>query len=511
MKRTISFIIALLLVFGGAAMFVGCGNTKVPNSETDLQISFWKAGFGDTYMKQIIEAFETKHPEYNVIFDSSSDGFVYANTITQGSSNTVDLYCTSVIDQPYKEYAEPLDDILSCTVEGESVTIGNKLIPEVKDGLKFPDGHYYGLSYSGALEGIVYNQTIIDGVKYKVPRTTNELADLVTNLANDADLKDTTKPFIHFKLGGYWNRVYKVWQAQYDGLDYYYNTFFTLSKDGVSPSKDVITATDGRKAALDVLGSIIREDTVVSGSNALVYTNAQTMFMNGSAAMMVTGNWLVNEMKSNTEATATDLKMMKTPVISSIRHRTPSIESDYELRYLIDAIDAAGSISEIALSGENYDVTEEDLNAVYEARNLMSSNFDGEVFIIPEYSNAKAAAKEFIKFYYSDEAIRIFANNTHSASPARLSSGSIDTADWLDFEKTAIELTQTSIPVLQEAVPYRNVLFTEGGLNAYGKTEVIAAFFAESRDRKTADVLWSEAVSYFNNNWNTFLQNAGLR
>lgn len=509
MKKIISVILAMMLSVGAAAAFAGCSNTQVANSETDIQIAFWKSGFGDEYMKATVGAFKKEYPQYNVIFEPSTDGFVFSNTIELGADyNTIDLYATSVIDQPYHEYAEPLDDILTDTIEGESKPIGEKMIPEIRDGMKYTDGHYYGLSYSGALEGIVYNKEIIDGVKYKVPRTTQELEYLVYNLMDDPDLKNV-KPFIHFSGGGYWNRVYKTWQVQYDGLDYYYNTFLTLNDGTTAPSKSVITKEDGRLKALEVLDRIISTDSVVAGSNGLVYTNAQTMFMNGSAVMMVTGNWLVNEMKSNTEATATDLKMMKTPVISSIRDKTTTIASDTELCALIDAIDAADSKESVALQGEGYDVNQADLDRIYEARNLMSSNFDGHAFIIPEYSNAKEAAKDFIKFCYSDEAIRIFCEYTHSAYPVSLSTGTIDTSNWLEFEKTAVELTENSIPILQEAVPYRSVLYTYGGLKPYGTADIIGSMSVE-QDRKDASALWADALKHFDS-WDTFLSNAGLK
>ena len=140
----------------------------------------------------------------------------------------------------------------------------------------------------------------------------------------------------------------------------------------------------------------------------------------------------------------------------------------------------------------------------------MSSNFDGHLFVIPEYSNATEAAKEFVKFCYSDEAIRIFSQYTHSMHPARLSTGSLDTTGWLDFELTAKALTEKAVPLLQEAAPYRSVLFTKGALRPFGKTEPIGALSVE-KGRSNAGKLWNDAVSYYNSNWSDFLSNAGLQ
>lgn len=515
LKRILSIITAAFLVFAGGAL-AGCKKKQAPNSESDLQISFWVSGFGEQYMRSIVAEFEKEYPQYAVNFEPTVDGFTFANNIELGGDyNTVDLYCTSVIDQPYDAFAEPLNDLLDDkAAEGESKTIAEKMIPEVLAGMKYPDGNYYGLSYSGALEGLVYNKKIIDGSKYKVPRTTQELEYLVMEMTGDSALKNV-KPFIHYGEGGYWNRVYKTWQAQYDGLDDYYAEFLALKDGETSPALAAAKREDGRKAALDVLDRIINANTVMAGSGNLGYTQAQTMFMNGSAAMMANGTWLVNEMKSNSEATATDIEMMRTPVISSIRHRTQSIGSDEELRALIDAVDAAsGGAETVPLSGVGkdgiaYEVTETDRDEIYKARMMTSTNYDGHAFIVPEYSNAKQAAKDFIRFCYSDAAIRIFMETTHAAMPVRLTEGSVSTEGWLDFEKSALKLGERAIPIMQEAVGYRSILFTKGGMRPYGKEDVITAM--SGTNRKSAETLWENALTYFDSEWTTFLSNAGLQ
>lgn len=85
------------------------------------------------------------------------------------------------------------------------------------------------------------------------------------------------------------------------------------------------------------------------------------MLVMGQGVFMANGDWFDNEMRSfcegleQTQGYCDTVKLMKTPVISSIIDQTPTIENDAELSALISAIDAG----ETALKGEGYDVSQE--------------------------------------------------------------------------------------------------------------------------------------------------------
>lgn len=505
-KIIVLLFLALAFVFPAA----GC-NKPNPNTETDIEISFWRAGYGEEYFKKIIAAFEEEHPEYNIVYEPAVDNSTISNTLNQGANyNSIDIYFSVSAPASMLEYVEPLDDILEETVEGESMPIGEKFDEEMLNSLRNADGHYYSLPYSGGWSGIVYNADIVNGTDFTVPNTTDELEILAMDLYGEG-----YTPFIHFNSteGGYWDYVYNVWQAQYDGLDYYTDRFLMLSDGENSPVKDVLLKEDGRKEVLDFMAKIITPEYVESSSNVEVFTSQQVKFLEGKAVMMVNGSWLQNEM-SNTDSRYTNFKMMKTPVISSIRKQCTTIQDDSELSSLIDAIDAAGSdITAVPLKAADgsYDVNETDLKRVYEARNLMSSNIDGHGAVIPNYAVAKEGAKEFLKFYYSDRALEIYTETLHSSLPISFSDGrTLDTTGWSEWELQQLNLFDTAIPLLNNSLQKSDV-FTYGGASAYAGINFVSRFCARGTDHMTNTAVWEQIQLTVNQNWDIYLQNAGLK
>ena len=219
-SKILAVLMAVLMI---GVLFVGCVQTE-EKGENDIKISFWRSGLGIEFFNQIVADFE-RDTGYNVIPEETSDAEAMKRSIELGLRyNNVDLYMFGSVEPSYYQYLEPLNDILTTPAYGESETIGSKYNTAVLEVLKASDNNYYHLSYGGGWAGITYNADIIDGVKYKVPNTTTELETLVMQLSGDGIV-----PFIHFQGGGYWFVVYDIWQAQYDGYDYYMNQFLTLT------------------------------------------------------------------------------------------------------------------------------------------------------------------------------------------------------------------------------------------------------------------------------------------
>lgn len=518
MKRFKKLLCSLVAVFIAVTMSltlcVGCSSNKKPNGgdSTVLTISFWKAGWGDAYIKSVVAAFEEAYPQYTVDLQSSTDGFVFSNTIELGAEmNDIDLYIGSFMSTVYNENTEPLNDLLNEKCYGENVTVGQKLGKDLSTGLTFPDGNIYGIvSGEGGYQGLIYNADMIgEGTEYDLPVTTDELEMLVNELLYDDDFKNI-KPFIHYGNGDYWKRVYEQWWVQYEGKDSYYDFLALKDSDGNAPSKSVITAEDGRYKALEVLDAILSEETTYAGSNKLGYQQAQTLFMNGEAVMMANGNWLMNEMKLNTEATQKNLKMMRTPVISSIIDNCPSIEDDEELAALIRTIDTDVAWGRgTAINGTDYSVTQDDLDRVKAARFYSAPGNDSSLMVIPEYSTAKDAAKEFIKFYYSDASLTTVVNTLHIPVALEATNLSIDRSSWTDFENGVWELAQHCEMIMGEAVNVKSDLFTYGGMQVWANQSPTTVFTQHNRTSLTT--YWNDMISYYENQWDTAVENAEAR
>lgn len=474
MKKVFAAIAACLIF---VLCVTGCRATvpETSNTATYIEIRYWQSGFGQEYMNRIIDAFEEKYPQYNVIFFPNPSNTSVTQSLQKEQADTTDLYFASIDSLiAYTDMFDSLDDVYEMVPDGESQPLENKFQNSVKSAFRMTDGHYYAMSYAGSMLGLFYNADIIDGVSYQVPNTSTELSSLAIQLAaNDIPA------FIHFQDTsiGYYSGILSIWQAQYSGIDYYNNNWLQLKDaQGNTPSKEVAKSeTDGRKAALEAISMCVNPTTVFSGSNSIQFNTAQTYFVNGRAAIMPNGAWLQNEM-SQTGAEI-NLRMMKAPVISSIIKVLPdkSVADDIELSALIDAIDAAED-GQPVLQGDGYEVTLNDWNRVYEARNYVYHNSAEHMVILNKYSTAKEASKEFLRFYFSDIAGAIFANTVHQLPSFTLEDPSLVVPDdtWTEFDRQMYELN-SELTIINNGGLNKSPVFTSNGLNMYYNQGVIAA------------------------------------
>lgn len=498
----LGIIVALAAVTLSA---VSCKTEQAANSSSDLEIFLWESGSGSDYMQKIVDAFKAKHPEYNVTFRANANGEYIDTQLEQTTVNTIDLFFTAR-GSDYEKYCEPLNDILEYRAEGESKTIGAKFGEQKLQYLRSSDGNYYSLSYYGGLGGICYNADIIDGTKYSVPKTTNELYYLALDLTADRYV-----PFIHFTEGGYWDYVYNVWVNQYCGSTEYLDML-------QNPTLEKLTdETNGIKQTLGVMQRLLgATDNVYSGSNSYDFTSAQTLFLEGRAVMMVDGTWMEYEMRSNYEEGTKNFRMMKTPVISDIVDHCDSIKgenggtADAELSALIAAIDAGNT----SLSGEGYDVSQTDYDRICTVRNTITNNFAGHTVCIPNYSTAKDAAKEFLKFFYSDEAMKIYMDELKWYPPLDFSEEvATDQSSYTEWNKEQIALSQQCTAFPSDFREIAHPIFSLGGCDLFGpyKESMVSRISTNNpNDKLDADTMWANIVKEHTDNWDRYFELAGI-
>lgn len=502
MKTTKRVLAALLTIALLTGLMTGCGskgeegNKKGGTSKTDIEISLWNSGLGTAWLDEMIKGFKKVHPEYNVYYNATSDLKAATTAYGMADVDTIDLYLsTKIFDTGYME---PLDDLLNSTADGDSKPLIDKFDDSYIALEKTSDGKIYSLTYGGGVVGIVYNKELFKkaGID-QLPRTTNELA----TVCNDLFTQDII-PICHFKEGGYWQFVEECWYGQYEGTDYYLNTFYG------NPTKDTMLAKDGRYEILKAMEKIITPDYVLSGSNSSDHTTIQTNFVLGQAAMMVSGSWLANEMKASGEVK--NFVTMKLPVLSGITNKLTTVKKESELRKVIDAIDAVTD-GEAELStyqqGADYQVegisvSAADWDYLYKARNTVPNNYAGHAAYIPTYSNAKEGAKEFLKYLYSDAGYKIFLDTLHIELPMQLSSGELDTSKWNDFEIGQSKLMKTSVQSFTSFNRSQHALFINGGAKLFAGVSYIEKFCTRNEsDRKTADQVWKQVTNSVEDNF----------
>ena len=509
LKKMKVVLAAVLVGIMIVSCMAGCGKKEESkgNSKTDIEISYWKSGLGAEWLDAVIAAFEEKYPEYHVSYTPTANAEASVAPYGLSDVDTVDLYLALKLYDT--DYMEPLDDILDSTVEGESKTIREKFDSNYLLFEESANGKHYTLTFGGGIMGIVYNKKMFEeaGIT-QLPRTTDELASVC-----DTFYSKKITPFCHFKSGEYWKWMSEVFFAQYSGLDYYLNTFYAnVGADGTSPNKELFKTEDGRYETLKAYEKILTSNYTLAGSNSSEHVTMQTKFISGEAAMMVNGSWLANEMAS--AGSVEDFEMMLTPVISSITKQLSTVKKDSDLRKLISAIDAVVSgekqISEYQ-SGENYvvdglSVSTADWDYVKKARYTMAANYAGQSAFIPNYSNAKEGAKEFLKFLYSDEGMKVYSDALHLVMPIQMTEGEVDTSKWNEFELNQYKLYNQTEQFVTKEASCKHEIFTDGGADSFAEYEYISHLCTNNvTDHQSANEVWESIINlvdqYYENSW----------
>ena len=465
-----------------------------------LNIRFYKRGFGDSFLQQAKYAFQKKYPKVAVEISSSTEAkVVYAETIG-GVETKYDLYISEASIMDYTDKFVNINDVFSSTVEGENVTIENKVEKFYLDSCKDGRGDYYTLpAYCGAY-GIVYNRDFIS--ENQIPKTSDELVALCSTLKSQS-----ITPFVY--SGGdssiYLNFLYSTWAAQYEGQEQY----LMAQKGRVWDQANNRYKTDvssayltGYLKSMKALEDIFWVTKMNSSTQCVGYNAnaAQEKLLDASntTAMMWNGSWIMNEMATMIKGYDVDINdfgMMKAPVLSAIREKCASIENDAELSALVSAIDK----KDTSLTGDGYDVTQADYDRVAEARSFVYAGSEGSRMVITKKAQHQDLAKLFMKFYYTNACIAYF-NESNSGCFVPAVNTTIDLSKKNKFYKDVYS-------ILTEKTKFFNVLAAFQAVTPSivpdGKGTIEQALGSpNSEDRATAQEMfdWKKTTWTANNN-----------
>ena len=440
MKKLTAFLVAGAM----ALSLTACGGGKDVSKRDDynggkeVEISYWNSGMGTEFMDAMCKAFNAKQNEYYVYYNATAASNAVTATYPLPDVDTIDIYMSGTLNDT--SHMEPLNDLLDKTLEGDVKTLKEKFNPNYLQNELAADGNYYSLTWGGGALALVYNKKAFEKAGISTtPRTTDELAVVCDTL-----LENGITPHTHYmdQAGNtYWTYMQEVWQAQYDGDDYFRNTFYACKdEDGTSPSKEVLLRKDGRYQVLKAMEKFVTPDYVLAGSNSQDHITMQTLFLNQEIGMMVNGSWVANEMAGT--GNMDHFGVMRTPVISSITEKLDTIKSDTVLRLVVSAIDSVTDgekqLSDYQ-SGDGYEVdgnkiSAKDWETVSAARKMVPVNHPQQTLFIPDYSDNIEGAKAFLEFFYSDEGYKIYTDTIHVTLPLNLSQGEIDRTGWNSFE-----------------------------------------------------------------------------
>ena len=439
MKKFTSLMLCLATIATSVSV-VACSGGNVTDTPETLQIYAWEAGYGTQWCKDLVEKFKEqdwvkeKYPNLNIPEVYVNDQETFASDQLDGgeSVNSYDLLFGSTLQDLGGESGDLLnltESVYNSDVPGESIKYKDKILGSYLASNKYVNTadytseEYYVASWAGGMDGIVYNATILEQMGIKVPNTTDELiaacAEIKANESQNNGKYNKGFSFIQSKDTNYWEYLFPIWWAQYEGKDKYLD--FYNGKDGNRLSREIFNQK-GREYALGVYEELLAYDNGYLSNKSFDYDflTAQQNFLQGYGVFHVNGDWFDNEMRDTAESLGiTDtFKMMRLPIISELGVKLGI--TDAQLSATVDYVDGVTTTKPTYDLTDGYtstDYTEEEvIAAVKEARSFVQSIGPNHTAIIPEYATGKEVAVDFLRFMATDIAQETYIQSTGGAS-----------------------------------------------------------------------------------------------
>lgn len=386
MKKVLCLAMAAVLTFSMTA----CGNnqegtesgstaeskpaeTTVSNAETGsaeetpaagnqvLKVAAVETAYGPQMWKDVCAAFEASHEGVTVelicdkkledIITPEMKSGVYPDVIMRAVGAESALTETFVKDNNVEE----LTDVLSMTVPGEGVTVGDKILPGfVENSITNPysDGKTYLMPMFYSPCGLFYDKALFEAKGWTVPETWDEMWEL-----GDKAKAEGIALFTYPTAGYFDAFLYALLHETMGAEDFAKAMRY---EEGIWDS-------EGAQTAFDIIAKLATytESTTPANANDNDFQKNQQLILDDKALFMPNGTWVVGEMIEAPRAEGFEWGFTALPAVTA--------------------------------GGEKASYT-----------------FFEQVWM-PKGAENKDLGKEFIAFLYSDEAAAIFASG---ASPA---------------------------------------------------------------------------------------------
>lgn len=436
------FLLPLVTATTALLAVTGCTQSVKVGGEATIQIKSYKAGYGTDFLHEMISKYQEAHPEisFEIVEESALlDGEKTAAEIAIPKKNQIDLYFITGLDVNYLvkrsssilnkrdvTLLEPLDDIFEGKAIGldgkeEEETIKSRFFGGFEELIRyegeFPKwrGTIFTLPWADASTGLFVNKKVLDKYNVEIPLTSNEFTGAVRTIYTNGASQDNY-PFSWggANAAGYWQYLYETWFAQYTGVEKF-NNFMNcdpgngkIVEEGYKVYEDV-----GILKTLEAMFDILDLNYSPKGSRSKTHMEAQTEFFTGRTAFMIDGDWILNEMKRDYYEYGKDIIMIGAPILSSIGEEIGI--TDAQLHDLVVMIDEHKTNAEIKAVIPS--LTDEQIARVVAARSVHDTVGAGHQIVIPSYADAKEAAKDFVRFFYSNDGCRIFRNFANANLP----------------------------------------------------------------------------------------------
>ncbi len=532
------YLLPLIATSTALLSVTGCTNSVKVGGEATIQIKSYKGGYGTDFLHEMIKQYHEAHPDisFEIVEETALiDGEKAAAEIAIPKKNQIDLYfitgldvnylvkrSSSVLNKRDVTLLEPLDDIFESKAVGldgkeEEETIKSRFFGGFEDLIRYEGefprwrGTMFTLPWADAMTGLFANKKVLDKYNVEIPLTSNEFVQAVQTIYTNGVSQDNY-PFSWggANAAGYWQYLYETWFAQYSGVQNFNNFMKCDPGNGKIVEEGYKVYDDqGILKGLEAMFDILDLNYSPKGSRSKTHMEAQTEFFTGRSAFMIDGDWIVNEMKRDYSEQGKDIMMIGAPVLSSIGEEIGI--TDAQLHDLVEMIDEHKSNAEIkaAISG----LTDDNIARVVAARSIHDTVGIGHQIVIPSYADAKEAAKDFVRFFYSNDGCRIFRNYANANLPLsyHTEEGDVNSSFLQSLDKVRNYDNPTIVTSVASYNGVRNTPTPAIYMFNYSAWQTPYTFMyimidkASSNPVFTPSKIFNEEKTYVKNKWSEFM------
>ncbi|MEU4098388.1 carbohydrate ABC transporter substrate-binding protein [Streptomyces sp. NPDC026673] len=357
MRRSFAFAGTTVMAL---SLLVGCssaGGSDSGSGKTTLKVAALEGGYGKDMYHQVIEAYESSHPDVDVqlqISKSIEDEITpnmkagkYPDVVVLGQGREAGLTETLIKDKAL----EDLTPLLDTKVPGEKQTIGEKLTDGIVGNLNtnpYGTDKTYLMPMYYSPTGLFYDKGLFKEKGWDVPTTWDEMFEL-----GDKAKKEGIALFT-YPTAGYLDSYFYALLADVGGERFYQDVM--TYKQGVWKTAEAKKVLDITTRLLSYAGK-----STVGYANEQDFTKNQQSILDNKALFMPNGTWITGEMADAPRSDGFEWGLTPLPSVNEgdTRYLTTSVESVW----------------------------------------------------VPGAAKNKDAAEEFIAFLYSDKAAKIFAKS----------------------------------------------------------------------------------------------------
>ncbi|OAB45004.1 carbohydrate ABC transporter substrate-binding protein [Paenibacillus antarcticus] len=383
MKRYASlFLLAVILISSAIGLSKDSTSTDtvspLPGTKSsndfkhkELNIAVFQGGYGPEYWDEIVSEFESAYPGVKVnMTNSPRIGDVVRPQFVAGNPPdflvVLDTEQSGLITSLVKEKGlQDISDVFESKALDKDQLLKDRVLPGMLENTRFSpyqDGKIYLAPFNAGPLGLIYNKKLFREKGWKLPETWDDFFALGEELKKEEN-------FLADKNGGKTKRALFTYQGIYPNYleEIMYPSLANAA--GIDHLKKIFAyepgsfKTDAVKKVLDIFAKIGAEGYLMDGTVDLNHTQSQTDMMLGKAIFIVNGTWMENEMKNFPREEGFEFGMIPVPVFNK-----------GDKRYILTSY---------------------------------------EQFSIPVRAKNPELAKEFLKFLYTNQSVKLFAEKSN--------------------------------------------------------------------------------------------------